>query len=190
MNKSQILVVFLSTLMSAGFALADSNAEKNENCPDYLDQDYRKLQSSKVVNLCDLKKQGPLLIVNSASHCGYSGQYAELESLYQKYKAQGLQVVAFTSDDFYQEANDEQKSAEICFVNYGVTFNVLAPTHVKKSTAHNTFQYLNAETTSPKWNFNKYLVTPDGENISHYGSSVKPLQSQLETDIVALLTND
>ena len=190
MNKTQIIVIFFSTLMSAGFALAEPSDKKNTSCPEYLDQDYRKLQSSKTVNLCDLKQQGPLLIVNSASHCGYSGQYSELEDLYQKYKDQGLQVVAFTSDDFYQETNDEEKSAEICFVNYGVTFTVLAPTHVKKSKANTTFQYLNSQTTPPKWNFNKYLVSTNGLDIKHYGSSMDPLADQLETDITAMLINE
>ena len=184
MNKLHFLLVITGTILSSGFALAESI----DSCPSFLDQDYRKLQSSQSANLCELKQQGPLLVVNSASHCGYSGQYAELESLFQKYKDDGLQVVAFTSDDFYQEANDEAKSADICFRNYGVTFTVLAPTHVKKSKANATFQHLNAQTQSPSWNFNKYLISSDNKSITHYGSSEKPLNSALESDIAALIS--
>ncbi|MEO8306556.1 MAG: glutathione peroxidase [Pseudomonadota bacterium] len=156
-------------------------------CPAYLDQDFRKLHSSQSVNLCKAYAGKPLLIVNTASHCGFTPQFKGLESLSNKYKSRGLVVVGFASDDFNQEAKDEAEAAEVCFLNNGVTFTVLSPTHVKGPDANPVFKAITAQTTEPKWNFNKYVVSADGKSIQHFDSKTTPDSAELTAAIEKVL---
>jgi glutathione peroxidase len=157
------------------------------DCPDYLNHDLRKLHSKETVNLCENFPGQPMLIINTASHCGFTSQFKGLEAVYQKYREQGLAVVGFASDDFRQEDDDEAKAAEICYVNYGVTFTMLAPSHVKGDEANPVFQQLSAETKAPSWNFNKYLVDREGRVVEHFGSTTSPDSSKLQAAIEAVL---
>jgi len=125
--------------------------------------------------------------VNTASHCGYTPQFKGLESIYEKYKDRGLVVVGFPSDDFNQEARDQAETAQVCYVNYGVTFTMLAPTVVKGSKANPIFQELNRQSHEPTWNFNKYLVAPNGKVVSYFDSEVTPDSPQLSQAIEKLL---
>ncbi len=152
-------------------------------CPDYLQGEYRKLHSNEKVTLCQLVENKTVLVVNTASHCGFTSQFKGLEALYQTYKDKGLVVVGFASDDFNQEDKDEEKAAGICFLNFGVTFSMLAPTHVRGDEANNLFQYLNREAGAPKWNFNKYLLGKDGKVIQHFGSMTGPDSDKLKKAI-------
>lgn len=156
-------------------------------CPDYLNQEMRKLHSKESVNLCEVSAGQPLLIINTASHCGYTGQFKGLEALYQKYGEQGLQVVGFASNDFRQEAKDEEKAAEICYVNYGVTFTMLAPSQVSGEEANPVFQELARQTQEPRWNFNKYLVDGSGKVVRHFGSNTTPEDPTLTAAIESVL---
>ncbi len=106
-------------------------APQAQACPAYLNHDFRQLHSSKTVNICKDFAGKPLLIVNTASHCGFTPQFKGLEAVNKKYKDKGLVMVGFASDDFNQEDKDEAKAAEICEQNFGVTFVMLSPTHVK-----------------------------------------------------------
>ena len=153
------------------------------DCPDYLQGEYRKLHSNEKVTLCQLVENKTVLVVNTASHCGFTSQFKGLEALYQTYKDKGLVVVGFASDDFNQEDKDEEKAAGICFLNFGVTFSMLAPTHVRGDEANNLFQYLNREAGAPKWNFNKYLLGKDGKVIQHFGSMTGPDSDKLKKAI-------
>src|SRR5688572_24372390 len=143
-----------------------------QSCPAFLNQDFRRLHSSESVNLCKAFAGKPLLIVNTASHCGFTPQFKGLEAVHEKYKGRGLVVLGFPSDDFNQEAKDEAETADTCFVNYGVTFTMLAPQRVKGSEANAVFKELARQTQEPKWNFSKYLVAPDGEVTQYFGSRV------------------
>ena len=158
------------------------------NCVAMLDHEFRKLHSSKSLNLCDVTSEAKaILVVNTASHCGFTGQFEGLEALYQTYGDRGLAVVGFPSNDFRQESSDESKTAEVCYVNYGVTFPMTAPIMVKGESAHPLFKALAAQTKSPSWNFNKYLVDPKSQTVTHYGSLTKPNSGSLTQAIEALL---
>jgi glutathione peroxidase len=156
-------------------------------CPDYLDTTMRKLHSKEEVNFCEAYAGHPMLIVNTASHCGYTKQFKGLESVHQRYGEQGLVVVGFASDSFKQEANDEAKAADICYKNYGVSFTMIAPTPVRGDDANPVFQQLGSATEPPSWNFNKYLVNSDGEVVAHFGSRTTPDSEELANAIEELL---
>ena len=157
------------------------------SCPDYLDHSMRKLHSKEAVNFCQAFGDKPMLIVNTASHCGYTPQFKGLEALYNKYREQGLVVVGFAIDDFRQEARDEASAAQVCYVNYGVTFTMIAPSHVKGAEANPVFQALNSQSQPPGWNFNKYLVDASGKVVQHFGSNTKPDSKVLEEAIENIL---
>lgn len=182
-----VIAIAGQAALSANTTSAPAAAPAAASCPAWLDQDYRKLHSSQKVNICQAFAGKPLLIVNTASHCGYTPQFKGLEAAWQKYKARGLVVVGFASDDFNQEDADEAKAAEICFLNNGVTFTMLAPTHVKGREANPVFQELARQTKAPAWNFNKYLVRADGEVLQYMGSGVTPESSEFAAAVESLL---
>lgn len=190
MNK--YLLGLLVALFAVGTAFAapqPSAAVKAapSACPAFLNHDFRKLRSSATVNLCRDFAGKPLLIVNTASHCGYTPQFKGLQALHERYKNQGLVVVGFPSDDFRQEAKDEAETAEVCYANYGVTFVMLSPTVVTGRGANPVFAELARQQREPGWNFNKYLVTPDGKVAAYFDSNVAPESPQLDRAIAALL---
>lgn len=156
-------------------------------CPDYLEHSMRKLHSKQQINLCELQAGRPMLVINTASHCGYTRQFTGLEGLHQKYGEQGLVVVGFASDDFNQEARDEASTAEVCYVNYGVTFTMIAPSHVKGEQANPVFSALGQQAGAPSWNFNKYLVDPKGLVVQKFDSNTSPDDKALQAAIESLL---
>ncbi|MBW2543393.1 MAG: glutathione peroxidase [Deltaproteobacteria bacterium] len=133
-----------------------------------------------------------LLIVNTASKCGFTSQYSGLEALYGKYRARGLEILGFPCNQFgKQEPGGSDEIAEFCSVNYGVTFPMFEKIDVNGKNAHPLFQYLKSEApgllgSEPiKWNFTKFLVDRGGEVVERYASATKP--EQLEADIEAAL---
>ena len=116
-----------------------------------------------------------------ASNCGYTPQFTGLEQLHQSYKDQGLVVVGFSSDDFFQEENDEADAATVCFEKYDVSFPVMATSSVRGRNANPVFKGLGEAQGYPKWNFNKYVVSAEGEVVAHFGSRVGPSSPELLT---------
>jgi len=158
-----------------------------QSCPAYLDHDFRKLHSAETVNICKAFAGKPLLIVNTASHCGFTPQFKGLESVYEKYKDRGLVMIGFASDDFNQEAKDEAEASDICYINYGVKFTMLSPTHVKGPEANPVFAELIKQKQAPAWNFNKYFVKPDGTVETYFAQTVTPESPQFTDAVESLL---
>jgi glutathione peroxidase len=156
-------------------------------CPAFLKTEFKRLRSAEKLNLCEAYAGKPLLIVNTASHCGYTSQFEGLEALHQKYRARGLVVLGFPSDDFKQEAADEAEVAEVCFVNFGVKFPMFAPSRVTGAKANPVFRELARQARQPSWNFNKYLVSSDGKVVAYFGSRVTPESQELNAAIEKLL---
>ena len=167
--KNNITVLLVGLSVSGG-ALA---------CPDFLDTEMRKLSSKETINFCERYAGKPMLIVNTASNCGYTPQFYGLESLHQEYKGKGLVVIGFSSDDFFQEENDEADAATVCFEKYEVSFPVMATTSVRGQNANPVFKGLGEAQGYPRWNFSKYVVSGDGEVVARFGSSVGPESSEL-----------
>jgi glutathione peroxidase len=121
-----------------------------------------------------------ILVVNTASKCGFTPQYEGLEALYRKYKDKGFVVLGFPCNQFgNQEPGDEASIAQGCLVNYGVTFPVFAKVDVNGKNAHPIFRYLKKELRGLfgdgiKWNFTKFLIDASGKPVKRFGSTVKP----------------
>ena len=156
-------------------------------CSNLLDTDMRLLDSSETVNLCSYEDQ-VLLVVNVASRCGYTYQYASLQKLYEEYKDDGFVVLGVPSRDFMQEYSSEEDVAEFCSTEYGVNFPMLATSKVRGPKASALYKKLIKQSGfSPSWNFNKYLISRDGSVVSTYGSKVKRDSIELTSKIEELL---
>lgn len=179
---ARVLITFI--VISAAFLWSTARAEE---CPEFLDHDFRKLHSSETINLCQQFAGKPLLIVNTASHCGFTPQFKGLESLHRKYEDRGLVVLGFPSNDFRQEADNEEKTAQVCYINYGVTFTMMAPISVTGTDVHPLFRELASQSSQPNWNFNKYLVSPSGKVVEHFDTGTTPESSPVIRSIESLL---
>lgn len=177
-----LLTTLCSTMLLSANVSAESpqpssqgaQSSASSSCAAFLDHSFRKLHAKESVDLCELTAGKPVLIVNTASNCGFTPQFKALEAIHKKYKDDGLVVIGFPADNFFQEEDEEKDTAEVCFVNYGVTFTMLQTTSVRGDDANAVFKYLGEQTTSPKWNFYKYLVSKDGKSIQHFNSRVSP----------------
>ncbi len=128
-----------------------------------------------------------VLVVNTASLCGFTHQYAGLQALQDRYGDRGLTVVGVPSNDFRQELDDAAEVAEFCEVNYGLTIPLAAITPVTGPAAHPFYVWLAERGAVPRWNFNKALLTPEGELVAFDGAGVEPLSPRLTGAIEAVL---
>jgi len=132
-----------------------------------------------------------LMIVNTASKCGFTPQYDGLEALNKKYKDQGLVIIGFPCDQFaHQEPGTDEEIAEFCRLNHGVTFQLMSKIEVNGKNAHPIYEYLKGAAKGTlgnaiKWNFTKFLISRDGQAVKRYAPTVKP--EDMEKDIVELL---
>ncbi|WP_252273976.1 glutathione peroxidase [Pseudomonas subflava] len=146
------------------------------DCPPLLkgQGELQQLRSKERIDLCQRFAGKPLLVVNTASRCGFTPQFKGLETVYQRYKGQGLEVLGVPSDDFKQEADDSQETAKVCFIDYGVTFVMSEPQAVSGDDAVPLFRELAEQSSAPRWNFYKYVVGRDGKVIASFSSLTKP----------------
>ncbi|HEY0662636.1 MAG TPA: glutathione peroxidase [Lysobacter sp.] len=166
-------VKFLIAPILAAIALAAGLATASGGL---LDHSFRPLAKKQPVNLGKTYAGDVLLVVNTASKCGFTPQFEALEALHRKYRGKGFAVLGFPSGDFKaQEFDDEGEIAKFCTLTYGVKFPMFEKVHVVGDDA--TPLYKQLATTSgeaPKWNFHKYLVGRDGQLIASYGSKIAP----------------
>lgn len=155
-----------------------------------LDQNYRRLAGKEVVNLRAEYGGNVLLVVNTASKCGFTPQYDALEAMQAKYNARGFDVLGFPSNDFLgQEPGSEQQIRDFCTLTYGVKFPMFEKVHVKGNDATPLFKALKAATgEAPAWNFHKYLIDRDGNVVASFGSRTKPDDPAVVARIESLLS--
>ena len=184
MREASMRRIFTVIFLLAGVQVAGAAGAA---CPDYLAQDVRKLRSSDEINLCEAFGGRPMLIVNTASHCGFTPQFEGLEALHRQYEGRGLAVIGVPSNDFRQAAKDEETAARICYINYGVTFTMLSQQKVTGPDAHPIFQALGREAGAPRWNFTKYLVDRNGIIVQRFDTMVEPTSPEVRKAIESVL---
>jgi glutathione peroxidase len=129
-----------------------------------------------------------LLLVNTASFCGFTPQYASLQRLHERYAGQGFAVIGVPSNDFRQESAENGRIREFCDTMYGITFPMAAPTHVRGDGAHPLFAWLAARAGGPpRWNFHKYLVARDGLAVRAFPTATEPEAPALIRAVTAAL---
>lgn len=159
-----------------------------QSCPSLLNHTFPRLQDETPQQLCQYQGR-VLLVVNTASYCGFTPQYEGLEKLHAQYAARGLTVLGFPSGDFgNQEKANNKEIAEFCYNTYGVKFPMFAKSKVKGPDANPFFAALAQSTNQPpKWNFHKYLIDRSGNVVASFPSDLKPLDKQLTSQIERLL---
>ena len=149
------------------------------SCPMLLRHTFPRLQDEKPQPLCQYNGK-VLLVVNTASYCGYTPQYQGLEDLYSRYRDKGLVVLGFPSNDFNQEGGDNKQIADFCENTFGVKFPMFGKTSVAGKDANPLFRELAAQTgKAPAWNFHKYLIGRDGKVVAQFASHTTPSDPQL-----------
>ncbi len=157
-------------------------------CPALLDHVFPELVSGKPVSLCQFRGK-VLMVVNTASECGFTPQYEQLEALHRKLSARGLVIVGFPSNDFgQQERGSNREIAEFCKLNYGVSFPMFERTEVTGRRAHPFYAQLARRSgSSPGWNFHKYVVDRSGSRVQSFPTTLRPDDPKLVREIERLL---
>jgi glutathione peroxidase len=163
-------------ILAAGVSVnAQAQTASPIACPAILKQEFPRLQDDVPQNLCQYAGK-VVLVVNTASYCGFTRQYEGLEALYAKYQARGLVVLGFPTNDFgKQEPGSSKEIADFCFNTYGVKFPMFAKTEVVGDKKNAFFEALYQATKSaPKWNFHKYLIDRNGKAVASFVSNIEP----------------
>ncbi len=184
-----MMLTKIAAVVGLGCSLLGSAYAENA-CPALLKHSFNRLQDNSPQNLCQYAGK-VVLVVNTASYCGFTPQYEGLEKLYAKYSAKGLVVLGFPSNDFgEQEPGSGKEIAAFCFNTYGVKFPMFAKTSVKGEKANPLHAQLNKLTgKEPAWNFHKYLIGRDGKVLENFPSKVEPLDKNLLEKIEKALAN-
>lgn len=161
-------------LLIAAVALGFSSLALAEGCPALLQGDLPKLGNKKPIDLCQQFGGKPLVVVNTASYCGFAPQFEGLEAVYKTYHGEGLEMLGVPSNDFKQEDADSAKTAKVCYANYGVTFTMTEMQPVRGADATPLFKELARQSAAPKWNFYKYVVDRQGKVVASFSSLTKP----------------
>lgn len=179
-----------TALLALGLAaISGGTAADPAPCAPLLDVTLRRLAGDESVHLCEAYQGKVLLVVNTASKCGFTPQYEGLEALYRKYKDRGLVVLGFPSNDFMkQEPGSEEEIQKFCRLTYSVEFPMFEKVSVTKGSATPLFEHLAAAGAPyPKWNFYKYLIDRNGKLVDYYVSLTSPTGGKIEDAIEKLL---
>lgn len=188
---STLLGTALLALGAVPAALAQKPAAKTNasaaaapSCPAILQHEFPRLQDDSPQNLCQYAGK-VVLVVNTASYCGFTHQYEGLEGLYAKYQDKGLVVLGFPSNQFgKQEPGTSKEIADFCYNTYGVKFPMFAKSDVRGDERNALYADLfKATKAEPKWNFNKYLLDRKGKVVSYYPSDIEPDSAKLVSAI-------
>ena len=168
--------------------VAPAGAQSAGSCPPLLQHSFERLQDDKPQSLCQSSGQ-VVMVVNTASYCGFTPQYEGLEKLHAQYAKRGFTILGFPSGDFgNQEKANNKEIAEFCFNTYGVKFPMFAKSSVVGHTANPLFVELAKATSQPpKWNFHKYLIDRDGRVVAAFPSAVTPLDRRVTDRVEELL---
>lgn len=163
-----------------------------EDCPPLLDHRYRPLAGTQPVHLCEAFRGKVLLIVNTASKCGFTPQYEGLEALHEALAPRGFAVLGFPSNDFLgQEPGTEEEIRAFCTTTYGVKFPMFEKVVVRGEDATPLYRALAREAgEAPGWNFHKYLIDREGRLVASFGSRTRPEDPKLRARIEALLDTE
>lgn len=162
----------LLTFLSIGL-LTTMATIANASCDDLYNHQLTTLQG-KSVNLCEYQDK-PILVVNTASKCGFTPQFDALEALYEEYKAQGLLVIGFPSNDFKQELQSDKEIGDFCKMTYSVKFPMIQKSVVTGPNANPFYKQLISRTGhAPMWNFYKYVIMPNAKEVYVFSSDVRP----------------
>ncbi|MCK6394296.1 glutathione peroxidase [Zoogloea sp.] len=162
-------------IVAAAIFAAGAAHAATESCPALLDHNFPRLQDDAPQSLCQYGGK-VVLVVNTASYCGFTGQYDGLEKMYAKYRDQGLVVVGFPSNDFgSQEPGSNKEIADFCRLTYGVKFPMFAKSDVTGAATNPLYRQLASATGErPKWNFHKYLIDRSGQKVLSFPSTTSP----------------
>ena len=181
LQRHALLLCVLLALTA--FALSPAVAA---DCPRLLDKSFARLQDDAPQSLCQYKGK-VLLVVNTASFCGFTQQYEGLEALQQQYAGRGFTVLGFPSNDFgNQEPGSNEQIAAFCTNTFSIKFPMFAKTSVKGKAANPLFKELSRQSDAPGWNFHKYLIDKEGRLVRSYASHVAPGSQRLKADIEGL----
>ena len=174
-------------LVPAHWIQAAATPAPSADCPTLLRHTFNRLQTGEPQSLCQYQGK-VLLIVNTASYCGYTRQYEALEAMYRKYKDRGLVVVGFPSNDFSQEPGNNKDIADFCRTTYGVQFPLYEKTTVAQLARNPLYGELAKATgMAPQWNFHKYVVDRSGKPVASFASAVVPDAREITSLIEKLL---
>ena len=170
----QLRPLLFTCLTVAALGPAAALAQTEAACPPILHHTFPRLQDEKPQLLCQYAGK-VVLVVNTASFCGFTPQYKGLEALDSKYRARGLAVLGFPSNDFSQETASNKEIADFCESTFGVKLPMFAKSSVRGPDANPLFKELAQRSgTAPKWNFYKYLISRDGKVVESYSSMTTP----------------
>lgn len=157
-------------------------------CPALLKHSFPRLQDNVAQPLCQYEGK-VILVVNTASYCGFASQFEKLEALYAKYKDQGFVVIGFPSNDFgQQEASTSKETADFCRVTYGVKFPMMARSDIAEPKTNAFYKMLiEMSGTRPKWNFHKYLIDRSGTKVESFATITSPDSGSVVSLIESLL---
>lgn len=191
MTASRVMLAGL-LCAAAGFGTAAAAADATPaSCPPVLKHTLARLQDEKPIDLCGWAGQ-VVLVVNTASYCGYTPQYKALEALYEKHRNRGLVVLGFPSNDFgQQEPGSNGDIAAFCENTFGVRFPMFAKSSVSPAAGGKInplyAQLIGATGQAPKWNFHKYLIARDGSRVTSFASAVDPADPAFTQELDRLL---